>query len=109
MKLWQKIAIVVFLFTLLITEIILSFVTPRIEDEIIVLHGEKLKAIAATAATYINGDEYKKLNFSSPNITASNEFQQLRKKLKNVKHNLNLREELYTVSLLDSNLAIFGV
>lgn len=109
MKLWQKISIVVFLFTFGITEIILSFITPKFEKEIISLHGEKLKAIAATAAAYIEGDEYKSLDFSDPLVTETELFKKFRKDLETVKRNLNLKEELYTVALLEGNKAIFGV
>lgn len=109
MKLWHKISIVVFLFTLAITEIILSFVTPKIEREIISLHGEKLKAIAATASAYIDGDVYMSMNFTEKSIVDSDEFKNFRERLERVKQNLNLKEELYTVALKDSNKAIFGV
>jgi signal transduction histidine kinase len=109
MKLWQKISLVVFLFTIIITEIILTFITPRIEKEIISLHGEKLKAIAATAAAYIDGDSYTKMDFSSEGISKTPEFIKFRKQLEAVKRNLNLKEELYTVNLTDSDKAIFGI
>ncbi|RMD48428.1 MAG: sensor histidine kinase [Ignavibacteria bacterium] len=109
MRLWQKISLFTFLFTLIITEIILYLILPRVEKEIVSLHGEKLKAIAATAAANIEGDEYEKLNFKKQSIVESGAFKKYRKKLLDVKRNLNLSEDLYTVNLIDTSKAIFGV
>ena len=110
MKLWLKIAIVFFVLSNLLIQTLSNFIDSKIKNEIITLHGEKLKSIAATASSTIDGDLYKQLNFiNNPNLSKEDEYLKIRDILRNTKKILNFKEDIYTISLVDSNKAVFGV
>lgn len=109
MKLWIKLSIFIIIIINLVIEIVLFIIRPEIKDFSISLLGEKLKSTAAASAASINGDEYEKLNFTNTNVATLPTFLDIRNSLKTVKANLQLKEDIYTLSLIDSSKAIFGV
>lgn len=106
----MKIALLIFVIANLVSVTVLILVKDRLKSEILILNGEKLKGIAATIATTVNGNEFKKLNFFDPPSVKENEvFNKLRKELIKFKQAVGFREDIYTLSLLDSTKAIFGI
>jgi len=109
MKMWIRIALVLFLLSNLAIEGILQIVLPQMDNEIISLHGEKLKAIAATAAAYIDGDIYEHLNFTSPKVKLDSNYIKIHDALKRAKETIKIKQDIYTLSILDSSHALYGI
>ncbi|MBI3124050.1 MAG: sensor histidine kinase [Ignavibacteriales bacterium] len=109
MKLWIKLAIILFVVTNVIIEIVLFVVKPQVKEHYLTLLGEKLKSTASASAVAINGDEFKQLNFFDSSIHNNSSFLHIRNQLSKTKSNLGLKEDVYTLSLIDSDAAIFGV
>lgn len=109
MKLWIKLAIVLFLITNIVVETVLIVVKPQVKNHYLSSLGEKLKSTAAASAVAINGDEFRELNFADSSVTSLPTFIQIRNQLSKTKSNLGLHEDIYTLSRLSSNAAVFGV
>jgi len=109
MKLWIKLALVIFVITNVVIEIVLFVVKPQVKEHLISLLGEKLKSTAAASAVAINGDEFKKLNFSDPSIINHPAYLHIKNQLSKTKFNLGLKEDIYTLTLINNNTALFGV
>lgn len=109
MKLWIKLAIILFVFTNIIIEVVLFVVKPQIKDHFLSLLGEKLKSTAAASAVAINGDEFKKLDFSDSSIHLKPAYLHIKNQLSKTQSNLGLKEDIYTLTLVNSKTAIFGV
>lgn len=109
MKLWIKLSIFIIILINLVIEIAVIIIRPEIRNFSISLLGEKLKSTAAASAASINGDDYEKLNFADSTVITQAAFKKTRDHLKMVKTNLQLKEDIYTLSLVSSTVAIFGV
>ena len=109
MKLWIKLALVIFVITNVVIEIVLFVVKPQVKEHLISLLGEKLKSTAAASAVAISGDEFKKLNFSDPSIINHPAYLHIKNQLSKTKFNLGLKEDIYTLTLINNNTALFGV
>lgn len=109
MKLWIKLSIFIIILINLVIEIALFFIRPEIENFSITLLGEKLKSTAAASAVAVDGDAFEKLDFSDPNVAAQPAFQMIKNHLNMVKTNLKLKEDIYTLSMVNRNTAIFGI
>lgn len=109
MKLWIKLAIVIFVLTNVVIQSVLFVVKPQVESHYISLLGEKLKSTAAASAIAISGDEFKNLNFSDPTVNTNLPYLHIKNQLSKVKSNLGIKEDLYTLTLVNDNMAIFGV
>jgi signal transduction histidine kinase len=90
-------------------EVGMLIIRPEVKEHSISLIGEKLKAVAVASAAYIDGNQYKQLDFTNPDVEKLSSFQNIRTQLQKVKTNLNLKENIYTLNLINSNTAIFGV
>jgi len=110
MKIWLKIAILTFLLTNVAIEVILFYVKAQEKDEIASLYGEKLQSVATIVSALIDGDKYEKLNFNDArDIYSDYYYKDVKALLLKTKEKLKLKENIYTLSLADSNSAIFGV
>ncbi|MBI3124048.1 MAG: HAMP domain-containing histidine kinase [Ignavibacteriales bacterium] len=109
MKLWIKLSVFIIILINIVIEVAVLVIRPEIKNFSISLLGEKLKSTAAASAASISGDEYEKLNFADSTVTAKAAFQNIRKHLKMVKTNLQLKEDIYTLSPVSANVAIFGI
>jgi len=109
MKIWLRIALVILIIAFGSVEIFQIFSIPLIEKEIIKLEGDKLKAVAATAALNINGDLYKSLNFKKPAVSNRDAFKQIRQQLLNIKNTLMFEEDIYTLNFNNDSNVVFGV
>ncbi|MDP2364550.1 MAG: hypothetical protein Q8M94_12375 [Ignavibacteria bacterium] len=56
MKLWIKLALIIFIITNILIEIVLFVVKPQVKNHYVSLLGEKLKSTAAASAVAINGE-----------------------------------------------------
>lgn len=109
MKLWIKLAITLFIITNIIIELVLFIVTPEVKEHHLSLLGEKLKSTAAAAAVAINGDEFKKLNFSDSLVHNKPDFIHIKNQLKKTQTALGLKEDIYTLSSVNAEAAVFGI
>lgn len=109
MKLWLKLAIVLFIITNIVIEVVLLVVKPQVKDHYLSLLGEKLKSTAAASAAAVNGDEFNKLNFSDSAVVNNPSYIHIKNQLSKTKSNLGLKEDIYTLSRVSSNSAIFGI
>ena len=109
MKLWIRLAIVIFVITTIVIEIVLFVVKPQVKNRYSSLLGEKLKSTAAASAVAINGDEFKELNFSDRSILSNPSFLHIKNQLSKTRSNLSLKEDIYTLTLINSGTAIFGI
>ena len=110
MKIWIKIALLVFVVTNLVLEIVLFFIKKEITSEYTMLEGKNLQTLASSIATSIDGEYYKMVDFSdSIKLKNNSHYKALQKSLKTIKKNLNLPEEIYTLTKIDNNKAIFGL
>ena len=110
MKIWLKIALLMFVVSNVFIQLSIFIIEPAYESEIIDLYGQKAKGIAATAAALIDGDRYEQMQKLPPEeFQNSDIFKELRIKLRRAKHDLDIEEEIYTLTLADSDKAVFGV
>lgn len=109
MKLWIKLALITFVITNVVVEIVLFVVKPQVKNHYVSLLGEKLKSTAVASAVAINGDEFKELNFSDPSITDHPAYLHIKSRLSKTKSNLGIKEDIYTLTLVNGKTAIFGV
>ena len=110
MKIWIKIALLVFIVTNIVLEIVLFIIKKEITKEYTRLEGKNLQTLVLSISTSIDGEYFNMVDFSdSKKIYKNPHYLSLRNSLKTIKKNLNLSEEIYTLSLIDSNKAVFGV
>jgi len=109
MKLWIKLSLILIVFVNIIIQLIVLISIPSIEEKNNELLGEKLKSIAAAIASTVDGDKFKELNFFDENIEHDSFYVETRNFFRRVKNNLKLEEDIYTLSLLNENSAIFGI
>lgn len=109
MKLWIKLSIILVIIINFVIEIGLMYITPKVEDFSVDLVGEKLKSIAASISASIDGDQFKEINiFDSSSVNSSSYLNTL-KTIQQAKENLELSDELFTITILDRNSISFGV
>ncbi|MCH7826475.1 MAG: response regulator [Bacteroidetes bacterium] len=110
MKIWVKIALLVFIVTNVVLEIVLFFVKNEITKEYTRLEGRNLQTLASSISTSIDGEYFKMVDFSDTSKVYNNQhYQHLQSSLKKIKKKLNLPQEIYTLSMIDSDHAIFGI
>lgn len=109
MKLWIKLTVFITIAVNLIIQLALLMILSDFKENSYTLIGEKLKSVASTSALSIDGDEFQKLDFTDPLVTQSPIFNRIREKLKQTKDNLELKEDIYTLSSFNNNKVLFGV
>lgn len=109
MKLWIKLSIILVIIINFVIEIGLLYLTPKVEDFSVDLVGEKLKSIAASISASIDGDQFKEINIFDSSSVNSNSYQNTLKTIHQAKENLELSDELFTITILDRNSISFGV
>lgn len=109
MKLWIKLSILLTIIINIIIQVVWLVALPKIEENSIELIGEKLKSIAVAAAHTISGDDYEKLDFSNPQIILNKKFNEIRNHLIVLKNAINIKEDIYTLNLINEDSAQFGV
>ena len=109
MKIWIKITLLVILISTAILQITLQNVRNKMEEQVLKLNGERLKTIAVTTASLINGDEYKMINFESSSALENNRYYiNTSGLIKKIQSNLGDKEEIFTLSKVTENKAVFG-
>lgn len=109
MKLWIKLSIILVIIINFVIEIGLLYITPKVEDFSVDLVGEKLKSIAASISASIDGNQFKEINIFDSSSVYSSSYQNTLKTIQQAKENLELSDELYTITILDRNSISFGV
>lgn len=110
MKIWMKISIFGFFLSFIVIQIVIQIGKPKIEEEILKIHGEKLITIASAAASIISADYYKSIDFTNQSMVEDEKYLMIREQMRKLKSDLNLKEEIYTLNLLLNNeAAIFGI
>ncbi|MDP2302830.1 MAG: HAMP domain-containing sensor histidine kinase [Ignavibacteria bacterium] len=109
MKLWIKLAILLTIIINIVIQVSIGVLTPKIEKYSTDFIGEKLKSIAASIAASIEGDEFNKLNIFDSTSINSSIYKKIQQTIDVTKTNLELSEDLYSISILDKNSLAFGV
>ncbi len=110
MKIWVKIALLVFIVTNLVLEIVLFFIKKEITKEYTRLEGRNLQTLASSISTSIDGEYFKMIDFTDTSKVYNNpHYLSLQSSLKKIKKRLNLPQEIYTLSMIDSDRAMFGI
>lgn len=110
MKIWVKIALLVFVVTNIVLEIVLFYLKKEIKIEYTRLEGRNLQTLVTSIANSIDGEYFNMVDFTdTSNIYKNKHYLSLQNSLKKIKKELNLPEEIYTLNRIDSNKAIFGV
>lgn len=110
MKIWMKIALLVILISTAILQVALQDVRGKMEEQVLTLNGERLKTLAVSTASFIDGDTYKMIDFKKTYLLEKNEYYLNTSKLiKKIQSNLGDKEEIFTLSKVNDYEAIFGV
>lgn len=110
MKIWMKIALLVILISIAILQVTLNNVRGRMEELVLTLNGERLKTLAVSASSLIDGDTYKMIDFQKSYLLEKNDYYSNTSKLiKKIQSNLGDKEEIFTLSKVNDNEAVFGV
>ncbi len=109
MKIWIKISLLVFIVANLAIEGILFFIRDEFKKVIINSTGEKLQSIAVSISSSIDGDKYELLKFNSKDVDNDPYYKYIKNLLVETKDKLKLNEEIYTLNLIDTTKAVFGV
>lgn len=109
MKLWIRLSIILVVVINLIIEIGLIYITPRVEEFSVDLVGEKLKSIAASISASIDGERFKEINTFDSSSVNSDSYKSIITTIRKAKDNLELSDDLYSITILDKNSLSFGV
>ena len=110
MKIWLKITLLVILISTVILHVTLNNVRSRMEEQVLTLNGERLKTLAVSASSLIDGDTYKMIDFRKTYLLEKNEYYiNTSNLIKKLQSNLGDKEEIFTLSKVNDDEAIFGV
>lgn len=109
MKLWIKLSIILTIIFNVVIQVSVFVLTPKIENYSTNLIGDKLKSIAASIAASIDGDEFETINIYDSSSVHSSGYKKIQNTIDIAKKNLELSDDLYSISILDKNSLVFGV
>lgn len=110
MKIWIKITLLVILVSAAILHVTLINVRNKMETQILTLNGERLKTLAVSTASLIDGDTYKTIDFNKTyRLDKDPNYLNVSKLIKKIQSGLGDKEEIFTLSRVDENEAVFGV
>lgn len=110
MKIWIKITLLVILISTAILHVTLINVRDKMEAQILMLNGERVKTLAVSTASLIDGDIYKTIDFSKTyRLEKDSNYIHISKLIKKIQSGLGDREEIFTLSRVNENEAVFGV
>ncbi|MCB0720821.1 MAG: HAMP domain-containing histidine kinase [Ignavibacteriae bacterium] len=108
MKIWTKILIFVLATSIILIEVVFYQIKDIYEDEQIRLHGEQLKTISSISALSLPSEKLESLYISFSDTLPTLPSVELDEKLLEIKKSLGLKQDIYSLYLVDSNIAIYG-
>ncbi len=109
MKIWVRIALFVVITAIVLTESIFYYLQNSYEEDQIKHAGEKLKVISLLSARSLGASKLDSLYLSlSDSTLETSSFEYLNEKLGDIKAELGMSRDIYTLYLVDSNVALYG-